>query len=141
MTPQTTAQRLTESFTDEKLKIIAKFGCCAFTALWIMGIDKDMESICILADEIGKGLDEECTVKWFDFFRNVSGRDIKVGFREIRKLTDLLDVKGRCAVRFNYNGKAHWVGVENGKVVYNSLIHSVCVEKGKPTTARIITFA
>lgn len=139
--PQTIAMELAERFPDEKLKSIAKYGCCAFTALWIMGIDKGVESICILDDEIGKGLNDECKVYWFDFFKNVSGREIKVEYREIEKLTDLLDVKGRCAVRFDFNGENHWVGVEGGKVAYNSLEHSVCVEKGKPTKARIITFA
>lgn len=141
MNPQSVAEELAQKFPDEKLKTIAKYGCCAFTALWIMGIDKELESICLVADEMGKGLDNECTVYWFDFFKHISGREIKVEFREIKKLSDLLDVKGRCAVRFDFNGKSHWVGVEKGKVVYNSLKHSVCVEKGKPTKARIITFA
>lgn len=138
--PQSDAIELAERFNDEKLKAISKWGCCAFVSLWIMGITDTIDAITILADEMGKGLDEECTVKWYDFFRNVSGREISVEFREINKLLDVAKVKGRCAVRYDFNGKSHWVGVENGKVVYNSLKHSQCVERGKPTKARIITF-
>ena len=32
----------------------------------------------------------------------------------------------------------HWVGVEEGKVVFNSLTYSRCLEEGKPTECRII---
>ena len=41
-------------------------------------------------------------------------------------------------MRYDYKGKSHWVGVENGKIAFNSLIKSVCVEKGVPTQARIL---
>ena len=41
-------------------------------------------------------------------------------------------------VRFDFNGKSHWVGVENGKVAFNPLVTSVCVNKGSPATCRII---
>lgn len=139
--PQTIAEELAERFPDQKLKMIAKYGCCAFASLWFMGIEDDIESILIVADEMGKGLDQECTVSWYEFFKNVSGREIKVEFRDINKPSDLLKIKGKCIVRYDYNGLGHWVGAENGKVVYNSLKHSNCVEKGKPTKARIITLA
>jgi hypothetical protein len=138
--PQSDATELYERFDNEKLRVISKYGCCAFTALWIMGITDSINAITILADEIGKGLDNECTVQWFDFFKNVSGRSIKVEFRDIKKLIDLGSVKGRCAVRYDFNGKNHWVGVENGKIAFNSLKTSQCVTLGKPTKARIITF-
>ena len=137
-TPQTTARELAKRFNDEKLKAIANYGCCAFCALWIMGIEGDVGNINILADQIGYSLESDCTVHWFDFFSNVSGRKIKVEFRNIQSTTDLNGL-GRCAVRFDYKGKSHWVGVENGLVVYNPLKYSECVEKGRPTTARIIT--
>ena len=138
---QTEAEELSKRFPDSKLKAIAKWGCCAFTALWIMGIEPTTESITLLADEMGKGLDEECTVKWYDFFRNVSGRAVKVEFRDIKTLLELNKVKGRIAVRFDCGKNSHWVGVEGGEVAYNSLKYSNCVTNGKPTKARIITFA
>lgn len=137
--PQTDAGELASRFSDKKLDAIAKYGCCAFSALWFMGIEKSVDAITILADEIGKGLDEECTVQWFKFFTDISGREIKVEFRDIKTLLEVSKIK-RCIVRFEYNGKAHWVGVENGKIAYNSLKESTCVIKGKPTTARIISF-
>ena len=71
--------------------------------------------------------------------QDVAGRKIFVEFRKISSLSDLMDVPGRCAVKFTYNGKSHWVGVENCNVAFNSLENSVCVNKGKPTDARIIS--
>jgi hypothetical protein len=138
--PQSIAIELSKVFPDKKLLSIANYGCCAFVSVWIMGIEKPLAAITTIAEEIGKSLEADCTVHWIEFFKNVSGREIAVEFREINKLSDLNRVKGRCAVRFDYNGHSHWVGVENGKIVYNSIKHSNCVEKGKPTKARIITF-
>lgn len=137
--PQTMAEELSKHFSDYKLKAIGKWGCCAFVSLWIMGIEGDIGNIGLLADEMGKGLDNECTVNWVKFFKNVTGKTISVTFKEIKFLSELKN-EGRCAVRFDYNGKYHWVGVEKGKIAYNSLKHSVCVEYGKPTQARIITW-
>ena len=138
--PQSDAIELSKTFPDKKLTAIANYGCCAFVSLWIMGIEKAIPAITTVGEEIGKSLEIDCTVHWIEFFKNVSGRDIAVEFREINELSDLNKVKGRCAVRFDYEGRSHWVGVEGGKVAYNSLKHSNCVEKGKPTKARIITF-
>ena len=43
------------------------------------------------------------------------------------------------AVRYSYNGYSHWVLVENGKIVFNSLDDSQCVKYGTPKEARLIT--
>lgn len=134
---QSDALELYKRFHDTRLKAIADYGCCAFVALWIMGIEGGVGNICLLADEIGKGLDADCTVYWAQFFKNICGREIAVEFKTIKSITEL-NGYGRVAVRFDYNEKSHWVGVENGVLAYNSLAHSVCVEKGKPTQARII---
>ena len=136
--PQSDAIELERRFHDKKLISISKYGCCAFVSLWIMGIEGGIGNICLVADEIGKGLDVDCTVQWFQFFKDVCGAEISVEFKEIKSLTELSKY-GRVAVRFDYNGKSHWVGVERGELAYNPLKHSVCVEKGTPTTARIIT--
>lgn len=138
--PQTDAEELERRFHDKKLISISKYGCCAFTALWIMGIEGGIGNICIVADQIGKSLDTDCTVYWKQFFLNVCGSAVEVEFRDIKSLSELSEI-GRCAVRYDYNGKSHWVGVERGAIAYNSLKHSVCVEKGRPTTARIIRSA
>lgn len=141
--PQTTAMKF------EHIEAIAKYGCCAFTALWICGIetDDDYEAIELLEDAIKSGaLEKDCTVKWFDFFKQFTGRKIKVDFVNINKLSDLnkyikTSANGRFAVRYDYKNNSHWVGVEKGKIAFNSLKHSNCVEYGKPTQARIISFA
>lgn len=120
--------------------IIAKNACCAFTAMWIAGYEpEDADAIITVAKAIeAEVLASDCTVLWQPFFKWLTGRKVFVEFRKISSLSDLMDVPGRCAVKFTHNGKSHWVGVENCRVEFNSLEHSVCVEKGKPTDARII---
>ena len=54
------------------------------------------------------------------------------------KISVIDDIKKASPVCFEYNGRAHWVVVENGKIVFNSLENSVCVKKGKPISMRII---
>ena len=43
------------------------------------------------------------------------------------------------AVRYSYNGFSHWVLIEDGKIVFNSLEDSQCVKFGTPKEARLIT--
>ena len=43
------------------------------------------------------------------------------------------------AVRYSYNGYSHWVLVENGKIVFNSLEDSQSVKYGTPKESRLIT--
>ena len=43
------------------------------------------------------------------------------------------------AVRYSYNGYSHWVLVEDGKIVFNSLEDSQCVKYGTPKESRLIT--
>ena len=43
------------------------------------------------------------------------------------------------AVRYSYNGYSHWVLVEDGKIIFNSLEDSQCVRYGTAKEARIIT--
>ena len=42
------------------------------------------------------------------------------------------------AVRYSYNGYSHWVLVEDGKVIFNSLEDSQCVKYGTVKEARLI---
>ena len=137
--PQSDALELAETFTNPKLRAIANYGCCAFVALHIIGINGLVSNLKIIGNEIGKGLDDECTVLWYKFFENVSGKKIKIEYRDIKSLEELKDVE-QCAVRFDYNGKSHWVYVSRGEITYNPLKYSLCVDKGRPATARIITF-
>ena len=43
------------------------------------------------------------------------------------------------AVRYSYNGYSHWVLVEDGKIVFNTLEDSQCVKYGTVKEARLIT--
>ena len=43
------------------------------------------------------------------------------------------------AVRYSYNGYSHWVLIEDGKIVFNSLEDSQCVKYGTPKESRLIT--
>lgn len=42
------------------------------------------------------------------------------------------------AVRYSYNGYSHWVLVEDGKIIFNSLDDSQCVKYGTVKEARLI---
>ena len=42
------------------------------------------------------------------------------------------------AVRYSYNGYSHWVLVEDGKIVFNSIDDSQCVKYGTIKEARFI---
>lgn len=142
MQNQTILKELSKLFPEEKLlKTIANNCCCSMVALWIMGIDDLIASVEIIKTEMQKGgLDQECTVQWLPFFKHITGRDIYVEFRDIKSLEDLKDVKGRCAVKFEYGKQEHWIGVENRTIAFNSMDLSKTVANGEPTTARIIRF-
>lgn len=136
--PQTLAEELYKHFPTPKLRSIRDSACCAFALMWWLGIDcSDIEAIMTVSDLIkSHALDEDCTVYWAKCIQQLTGREMasldKVPITSIKK------IKGRTIVRF-MNGKVgHWVGVEGGKVVFNSLAHSKCVEEGKPTEMRII---
>ena len=137
--PQTFAEELYKHFPTPKLKSIKEYGCCAFTLLWWLGIDcDDITAIMTVSDLIkSHALDEDCTVYWGECIRQLTGREMES--LEKVQITSIKKIKEKTIVRF-MNGKAgHWVGVENGKVVFNSLAYSKCVAEGKPTEARIIT--
>lgn len=131
-------QSLADELYNLPLAEIADSACCAFVLMWCLGLNlTDIDAIRKVSDAIKKGvLDMDCTVKWYEF-SDYLGKPIQsVEFREI---SDIKNIKERTPVRFDFNGKSHWVGVEKGKVKFNSLKNSVCVKYGKPTTARILT--
>ncbi len=135
----TNPQTFCEKLTNYPLEMIADYGCCAFVALWLCGKKvTDLQAIEILSEAMNKqAIDLDCTVKWYDFCEYI-GRPIKAV--EFKDVTDIKKIKEKCAVRFDFNGRSHWVGVQNGKIRFNPLKSSVCVKYGKPTTARILTF-
>ena len=136
--PQTLAIKLNEQFPNNKLAAIGKWGCCAFVLMWCLGIEpEDVEAVQTVSSLMSLGaLDEECTVYWAKAIMKLTGREMqsleKVSIKSLR------GIKGRTPVLYSYNGKGHWVGVENGKIVFNPLKESLCVKYGKPSEKRVL---
>ena len=138
--PQTLAERLYQQFPTAKLKSIKEYACCAFTLMWCLGYEpEDAEAILTVGYMLDKGvIDVDCTVYWEKAAQYLSGRKLKVEFKDS---TTIKGIKDRSPVKYTYNGKSHWVGVENGRIKFNSLESSVCVSKGKPVTMRALKLA
>ena len=140
-----------QSYITKILKygeIIHKYGCLAMCYLYCMGISERC-MIEILCDTLEydkpqlTGLDEDCTINdAVQFIYYVSGRKVNV-FKENPLLKE---IKTPTPVRFTKDNNNHWVVVKNGKIAFNSLEWSNCVENGKPIPlindpyARVIKF-
>lgn len=135
--PQSLAIEIKDTIKPEHLESIGRYGCCAFVLLWCLGIEPDdIEAIKTVNSMISaKVIEDDCTVKWADAVYYLTGRKITVEFKDIK---DLRGIRERTPVRYDYKGKGHWVGVENGMIKFNPLVYSQCVDKGRPVTARII---
>lgn len=127
-------------YPQTKAESIAKNGCLAMCYLYCMGIDDDVELIKSVASAIDKGiLDSDCFVLDADkLLAWITGRKFYVIKKSITEIGGLEKITEPTPVRFDYNGFYHWVVVQNGKIIFDSLANSVCVKKGKPTTARMI---
>lgn len=138
--PQTLAEKLYVYFPTLQLKSIKDYACCAFTLMWCLGLDPDdATAIMCVADMIQhRALDVDCTVYWAKAAEYLTGQKLTVEFKDIKDPKEIKQFKERTPVKFSYNGKSHWVGIENGKVKFNALEKSVCVSKGVPVTARIL---
>lgn len=135
--PQTLAEKLYKCFPCAKLKSIKDYACCCFVLMWCLGYEPDdNEAIMTVSDMIDKKIiDPDCTVYWGAVTRYLTGRECSV---EFEACSTIKGIKNRTPVKYSYNGHSHWVGVENGKIKFNSLENSVCVSKGKPVTKRIL---
>lgn len=149
--PQTLAEKLYQQFPTAKLKSISKYACCAFTFMWCMGYEPDdAEAILTVGYMIDKGaLDTDCTVYWTKVSEYISGKKCKVDFIDLTDKKQLMKIKERTPVKFertyydkngNEHKSEHWVGVENGKIEFNSLKESLTVAEGNPVTMRKITY-
>lgn len=138
--PQTLAEQIYQQFPTLKLKSIKDYACCAFTLMWTLHIEPDdAQAILTVGRMMDKGaIDVDCTVYWDKAARFLTGKGVGVQFVDITDPKEIKKIKDRTPVKFSYNGKSHWVGVENGRVKFNALEKSLCVEKGKPVTMRII---
>lgn len=138
--PQTLCKALQTKLSPERLETIHKYGCCAFVLLWCLGIEPDdIQAIELVSDMIdAKVIEKDGTVHWIEAVKFLTGRNITVEFEDIK---DILKIKDRTPVRYDYKDKEHWVGVERGMIAFNPLDYSLCVDKGRPVTARIIKIA
>ena len=136
--PQTLAEELYKHFPTPKLKAIKDYACCAFTLIWWLGIDcSDVDAIMLVSDLMNhNALDVDCTVYWAECIKLITGRTMES--LEKKKITSIKNIKEKTIVKFMRGKVGHWVGVEDGKVVFNSLAFSRCVEEGVPTECRII---
>lgn len=133
--PQTLAEKL-----QKNIEQIAKNGCLAMCYLYCLGLEgSEMDYIGNVSDAIDFGyLDKDCTVfdadKYLGFFAGVER------YKVLKKnISSISEIKDRTPVCYEYGKNRHWVVVENGKIVFNSLANSRCVARGKPVEARIIT--
>ncbi len=133
--PQTKAARIAAN-----IKAIASYGCLAMCYLYCIGIGgTEYDCIGCVSDAMDAGLlDRECTVlDGAEFLNRFAGTGrFSVTKRPVRKLSEIREA---APVRFDWNGKSHWVVVERGKIVFDPIEDSICVRNGKPVTARIIT--
>lgn len=132
-------QDLAIELSKMELDNIGKNACCAFVFLWCLGIEPDnpLESIRLVDEAIKKNyIMKDCTVKWYDWGKALTGRTIDV---EKVKITTISNIKERTPVFYSINGvSGHWVGVENGKIAYNPIKDSINVKQGKPRELRKI---
>lgn len=121
--------------------------CLAACYSWIVSRDKfgksgEMIERKILHDIIEayhEGiLDDEITVLDAASFLELCDPSHKYKV-EKRRIITIDDIEEATPVRFDRGDYSHWVVVENGKIVFDSLDDSKCVKFGMPTTARIIS--
>ena len=136
--PQTFAEELYRHFPTPKLKMIKENACCIFSLMYYLGIDpSDVTAIITVSDLINShALDQDCTVYWAECVKALTGRTlISV---EKKPIKTIKNIKEKTIVRFTRGKLGHWVVVENGEVVFNSLSYSRCVEEGNPSECRIL---
>lgn len=115
-------------------------GCLFFCYLYCSGAyTSESDALKKAAEAIENGtIEKDCTVSHPEriFYEN-AGRRVRI---LKKKISSLDEIKEKTPVNFVNGNFNHWVVVENGKIVFNSLEKSVCVAKGKPTEARIIEY-
>lgn len=142
--PQTLAKELATMFPNDDLFTIGQNACCALTLMWCLKMNPDdITAIKMVQLMRKKGvIKTSCVVKWYDAVEYLSGKKLK----EVKfvKIKSIKDIKERTPVLFSEAGDAegvgHWVGVEKGKIGFNSLEFSNKVKNGKPVEMRVLVF-
>ena len=142
--PQTLAEELAKMFPNADMKIIGENACCIITLMWCLHIEPDdIEVIKTVQNmRIKKVINSDCTVRWFDAVKYLTGRELK--YVEFTKIKSLRGIKERTPVLMacegNAEGVGHWVGVENGRIRFNSKSYSKNVAEGRPVEMRKLIF-
>lgn len=125
--------------------VIQKFNnnsCLFLCYLYAVGLEPD--SIPDLLSYFSKAfekkyIDDECYVKDAEgLIRALTGQKVRVQKVDVK---DIKSIVNPAPVWYSIdNVTGHFVVVANGKIVFNPLEKSINVEKGKPITARIISY-
>ena len=119
---------------QDKIKQLSDGLCLAlcYTELW--GIKNDGDKLKIISEAVRQGY-----VQWDGTVKNPIGLAKLCGRTEIKDIKKVSTYDGNDTVvaNFAYNGYNHFVLVKSGKVVWNSLDHSKCVDSGKIESYRI----
>ena len=103
-------------------------------------LEPAIASMLIMAANDEEVLEEDGFVKDAQkLIERCTGKKVSVTKLDISSVQDL-PKDTYCAVRFDFNGKSHWVGYKGEKFLYNSLDTSNCFSYGKPVTARVLKF-
>lgn len=119
---------------QDKLKTLADNCCLALCYCELWGIKSDGDKLKIIAEAVRQDfIDWDGTVKKPIGLAKLCGRtDIK----DMKKSTTY-DGHETVVANFTHNGYNHFVLVKDGKVVWNSLDKSVCVNQGTIESYRI----
>lgn len=119
---------------------VGKWGCLAFCYLECVGITDDIQKLVYIQKAIKeKIIDNEMEVLDANKLLALTGKKYTVNKVAITKQSELDKIKDPTPVRYDYGNASHWVVVKEGKIIYNSLTNSVCVNKGFATTSRPIS--
>jgi hypothetical protein len=118
-----------------KLKNIGDYGCLCFCYLYVIGVPPEslLEHYEELIDR--NIIDENCFVKdGYALCKYFLKKDVKIVFTSSDN-----HQFDKYISNFTYEGKNHFVVTDrDDKVIFNSLDHSVCVEKGKIASKRVV---
>lgn len=110
-------------------------GCClalCYCELW--GIHEDGDKLKIISEAVRQGF-----IEWDGTVVNPVGLAKLCGHTEVKDIRKATKYDGHDTVvaNFTHNGYNHFVLVKEGKVIWNSLEHSVCVNRGSIESYRI----
>lgn len=119
---------------QDKIKELADGLCLALCYCEMWGIKNDGDKLKIIAEAVRQGY-----VNWDGTVQNPIGLAKLCGRTEIKDIKKSSTYEGHDTVvaNFAYNGHNHFVLVKDGRVVWNSLDHSKCVENGTIESYRI----